>query len=52
MGFCTLKVLNEDKVIAGGSFARHPHCDMEIFSYVPNGTLEHKVSMDNGSIKL
>jgi redox-sensitive bicupin YhaK (pirin superfamily) len=34
----------------GGGFARHPHDNAEIFTYIINGALEHKDSMGNGSV--
>jgi redox-sensitive bicupin YhaK (pirin superfamily) len=50
MGFHTLRVMNNDTVQPGGGFPRHSHSDMEIFTYVIEGQLEHKDSMGNGAI--
>src|SRR5436189_4677612 len=49
VGFRSLRVINDDQVAPGQGFGTHPHRDMEIFSYVLEGTLAHKDSMGNGS---
>jgi hypothetical protein len=50
MGFRSLRVINDDRVAAGQGFGTHPHRDMEIITWVLEGALQHRDSLDNGSV--
>ncbi|KAF2472661.1 RmlC-like cupin [Lindgomyces ingoldianus] len=45
--FGPLRVINEDRVKPTTGFGTHSHSEFLIFSYIVNGTLEHKDSMGN-----
>jgi quercetin 2,3-dioxygenase len=49
MGFRSLRVLNDDRIAPAGGFGAHPHRDMEIVTWVLDGSLAHQDSMGNGS---
>ena len=50
MGFGPLRVINEDFVRAGTGFDTHGHANMEIITYILEGSLEHKDSLGNGGV--
>lgn len=49
MGFKSLRVMNNDTIQPKGGFPLHPHDNMEIFTYIVSGLLQHRDSMGNGA---
>lgn len=50
MGFRSLRVINEDVVKPGMGFGMHPHRNMEIITYLLDGSLAHKDSMGHSEV--
>lgn len=50
MGFRSLRVLNEDRVVPGAGFPPHPHAEMEILTYVLGGGVVHRDSLGNEGV--
>ncbi len=49
MGVGNLRLINEDRIDPGTGFGTHGHRDMEIITYVLEGSLGHNDSIGNGS---
>lgn len=47
MGFRSLRVINDDRVAPGAGFGEHGHDNMEIITWVLEGTLRHGDSLAN-----
>ena len=50
MGFGSLRVFNDDRLVPGAVWPMHPHRDIEGLTYVVEGTFEHSDSMGNGGV--
>jgi len=50
MGFGTLRVFNDDRLIAGAIWPMHPHRDIEGLTYVVEGTFRHEDSLGNDGV--
>jgi redox-sensitive bicupin YhaK (pirin superfamily) len=48
--FRSLRVVNEDHVAPGKGFGMHPHRDMEILTWMLDGSLEHRDSLGSGAV--
>ncbi|MEX0800435.1 MAG: pirin family protein [Dehalococcoidia bacterium] len=50
IGFGTLRVFNDDRLIPGAVWPMHPHRDVEGLTYAVEGSFEHRDSMGNGGV--
>jgi len=47
IGFCSLRIINEDIISPKNGFGMHPHHSMEIFTFIVSGSLRHEDSLGN-----
>lgn len=50
MGFGTMRVFNDDRLVPGAIWPMHPHRDVEGLTYVVEGTFRHQDSLGNGGV--
>jgi quercetin 2,3-dioxygenase len=50
MGFGTLRVFNDDRLIPGAIWPLHPHRDIEGLTYVVEGTFRHEDDLGNDGV--
>lgn len=50
MGFRPLRVINDDRVAPGAGFGEHGHDNMEIITWVLDGSLRHGDSLENSRL--
>lgn len=50
MGFGTMRVFNDDRLVPGAVWPMHPHRDVEGLTYVVEGTFKHADSLGNDGI--
>lgn len=50
MGFGSLRVFNDDRLVPGAIWPMHPHRDVEGLTYVVEGTFRHQDSLGNGGV--
>ena len=50
MGFGTMRVFNDDRLVPGAIWPMHPHRDIEGLTYVAEGTFRHEDSLGNGGV--
>jgi redox-sensitive bicupin YhaK (pirin superfamily) len=50
MGWGTLRVFNDDRLIPGAVWPLHPHRDIEGLTYVVEGTFKHEDNVGNGGV--
>ena len=50
MGFGTMRVFNDDRLVPGAIWPMHPHRDVEGLTYVAEGTFRHADSLGNNGV--